>query len=272
MGQKSASSSRIRLALNAYSFNEPLSAGTMVLADVVEYCSVHGIDALDATGYYFSGYPTVPNDAYLYSLKRAAFLRGVSITGTGVRNDFAVPDAATRRRDVQMVKDWIEVASKLGASVIRVFSGRKVPDGYSFEQALSWMAADLKECAAQGERHGVLVGLQNHHDFLKTAAETIRVVDAVGSDWFRVILDVGSLRQGDPYAEIEKLLPYAVSWQLKESVWYGDREAPVDLDRIKKIIDKAGYQGMVPIETLGAGDPRVKVARFLERVRKAFAL
>jgi hypothetical protein len=63
-----------------------------------------------------------------------------------------------------------------------------------------------------------------------------------------------------------------VSWQLKESVWYGDREAPVDLDRIKKIIDKAGYQGMVPIETLGAGDPRVKVARFLERVRKAFAL
>jgi hypothetical protein len=96
--------SRIRLALNAYSFEAPLRAGSMTLEDVVHFCAEHGIDALDATGYYFRGYPKVPSDDYIYRLKRMAFVDGVAITGTGVRNDFAVVDPAARRNDVQVVK------------------------------------------------------------------------------------------------------------------------------------------------------------------------
>ncbi len=70
--------------------------------------------------------PPRPPDEYIYNLKKTAFLNGgVQLGGTGVRNDFAVPDAAARKRDVQMVKDWIEVASKLGAPVIRDFLRRK---------------------------------------------------------------------------------------------------------------------------------------------------
>jgi sugar phosphate isomerase/epimerase len=264
--------SRIKLALNAYSFERPLRAASMTLEDVIDFCAEHGIDALDATGYYFPGYPNVPADDYVYRLKRKAFVNGVAITGTGVRNDFAVVDSAARRSDVQMVKDWIDVAQKLGASVIRVFAGRRVPEGGTFEKTLEWMVPNLKECADYGKQRGVIVGLQHHDDFIRTAAETIRIVNAVDSDWFGVILDVGSLRQGDPYTEIEKLLPYAVSWQLKETVWYGAKETPVDLARIKAIIEKGGYRGVLPIETLGAGDPRVKVPGFLEQVRKVFGV
>lgn len=262
--------SRIQLALNAYSFNQPLRSGAMTLEDLINYCAQHGIDALDATGYYFPAYPKLPADEYIYRLKRRAFVNGVKIIGTGVRNDFAAPDAAARSRDVQLVKDWIEVADKLGASIIRAFSGAKVQDAAAFDRALEWMVPLFKDCAAYGERHGVIIGLQNHDDFLKTASQTIRIAEAVNSEWFGVILDVGSLRQGDPYAEIERLLPYAVSWQLKESVWYGQKETPVDLAKIRAIIEKGGYRGYVPIETLGEGDPRVKVGRFFKRVRAVF--
>ncbi len=263
-----SSGARVRLGLNAYSFNEPLRAGTMTLDDLVDYCAQQGIDGLDATGYYFPGYPAVPDDAFLFRLKRLAFLNGVTITGTGVRNDFAVEDPAARRRDVQMVKNWTEAASKLGATVVRIFAGAKVPDGGSFDRTLEWMVPDIKACVDHGRQHGVIVGLQNHDDFLKTAGETIRLVEAVNSEWFGVVLDVGSLRQGDPYAEIEKLVPYAVTWQLKESVWQGGREVPTDVGRIKAIIDRAGYRGFLPIETLGPGDPREKLARFLPVVRR----
>ena len=132
------------------------------------------------------------------------------------------------------------------------------------------MVPDIQACVAHGREHGVIVGLQNHNDFLKTADETIRVVKAVNSEWFGVILDIGSLRQGDPYREVEKLLPYAVTWQLKEKVWYGEKEVTTDVARIKAIIDKGGYRGFLPIETLGAGDPRVKVAAFLADIRRSF--
>lgn len=260
----------VRIGLNSYSFDRPLRTGCLTLFDVVHYCAQHGIEALDATGYYFSGYPKVPADDYIYNLKHEALVNGVTVFGTGVRNDFSVPDAAARKDSVRLVKDWIEVAAKLGASLIRVFSGAGVPSGYNSDQVLEWMIPDFRECVAHGQRHGVVLGLQNHDDFLKMADETIRVVDAVNSKWFGVHLDVGSLRQRDPYTEIEKLVPYAVSWQLKENVGYGDKETPTDLRRVKAIIDKAGYRGFLPIETLSAGDPKVKVAKFLARVRAVF--
>jgi sugar phosphate isomerase/epimerase len=263
---------KLKLALNSYSFDKPLRAGSMTLEDIVHFCAQHRVDALDATGYYFPGYPKAPPDEYIYNLKKAAFLNGVQLSGTGVRNDFAVPDATARQSDVQMVKNWIEVASKLGAPVIRVFSGRTRPEGHTFEQVLEWMIPEFQECAEYGKRHGVILGLQQHNDFLKTADETIRVIEAVNSPWFGDILDVGSLRQNDPYTEIEKLVPYAVSWQLKENVGYGSKEVPTDLRRIKAIIDKIGYRGVLPFEALGSGDPSAKVASFLEQIRTVFAL
>jgi sugar phosphate isomerase/epimerase len=199
-----------------------------------------------------------------------AYLNGVTLSSTGVRNDFSLPDAARRKQEVQLVKDWTVVASKLGAPVIRVFSGANVPEGHTRESVLTWMAADFKECAAWGRQYGVILGLQNHNDFLKTAEQTIQLVKAVDSEWFGVILDIGSLRSADPYEEIEKLVPYAVSWQLKENVGYGTREVPTDLRKVKAAIDKVGYRGFLPIEALGAGDPREKVAKFIAQVRSVF--
>ena len=261
---------KLKLGLNAFSFDEPMRTGSMTLTDAVRFCARNGLDALDATAYYFPGYPKVPEDDFIYGLKRTAFVNGVAISGTGVRNDFAVPDASARSADVQMVKNWIEVASKLGAPVIRVFSGKERPAGYSFSQALKWMIADFKEVIAFGRQRGVVVALQPHNDFLKTSAETIRVIEAVNSPWFACILDIGSLRSSDPYAEIQKLVPYAVSWQIKENVWRNGKEEPTDLAKIKAIIDRSGYRGYVPFEALGTGNPMQDVSEFLTKIRQAF--
>lgn len=260
----------LKISLNGYSFNQPLRDGEMTLDDVIDYCAKHGFDAIDPTGYYFPGYPDVPSDEYIYHIKHKAFLNGLSISGTGVRNDFAVAEKAARQKDVQLVKDWIVVAQKLGAPVIRVFAGQKVPNGYYWDQTANWLVEDMKVCADFGQDHGVIVALQNHNDFLQTADETIKIVEAVASDWFGLMLDVGSLRTHDPYEEIEKLLPYAVSWQLKENVWYADKETPIELQKIKALVDKIGYRGFLPMETLGEGDPKIKVERFLSKVRSVF--
>jgi len=268
--QRLTPGTRIRIGLNAYSSNRPLMAGTMTIPDVLAYCAKNQIDGVDLTGYYFRGYPNAPTDDTIYSVKRAAFLNGVTITGTGVRNDFALTDPSSRRGHVQLVKDWIDVAAKLGSDMVRVFAGREVPKGFTFDQVLEWMVPAFQECAEYGAKRGVIVGLQHHDDFLKTADETIRVVERVGSPWFSVILDVGSLRQGDPYEEIEKLLPYASNWQIKEHVWYGAKKVDIDLPRLRKIIDRVGYRGFTPVEALGPGDPEQVVTAFLTKVRQAF--
>jgi len=261
---------RLKIGLNAYSFNRPLMAGKMTLEDVIDYCAAHDIDGVDTTGYYFPGYPHTPADGYIYNLKRRAYVNGVTISGTGVRNDFTITDPAALRAQIQLVKDWVEVSEKLGAAFVRVFSGPRLANGSSFGKVLETMIPAFRECADYGKNHGVIVALQPHDDFLKTADETIQVVQAVDSDWFSVVLDVGSLRQGDPYSEIQKLLPYACTWQIKEIVYVNGKAAPIDLAKIRSIIDKVGYRGFVPFEALGEGNPD-EVTAFLEKVRNAMA-
>lgn len=259
---------KLKTSLNAYSFNGPLMKGEMNLDDLLEYCAANQFEAVDITAYYFPGYPEVPSDEYLYHIKQKAFLLGLEISGTGVRNDFADPDPAKRKASVELVKKWIIASEKLGIPVIRVFSGVANTKDIPREKVVDYMVKDLKECAEFGKAHGIIVGIQNHHDFLKTADETIEIIKRVNSDWFGLILDIGSFRT-DPYKEIEKTISYAISWQLKENLYVDGVEQKTNLNKLMKIIQQSGYRGYIPLETLGAGDPKVKVAGFLKEIRAA---
>jgi sugar phosphate isomerase/epimerase len=277
---KPTAGARLKISLNAYCFNTallPAATGgkpAMTLFELLEFCARHDFDGVDPTGYYFPGYPKVPEDAFLYEFKRRAFQLGLGISGTGVRNNFASPDQDKRAADVQLVKDWIEVAARLGAPVIRVFAGAE-PEGHSRDEVLEWMVADLKRCVEHGRQHGVLVGIQNHGDFLKTADQVLQVVKLVNSEWFGVIVDTGNFQNGDPYAEIARVLPHAVNFQVKESPFGRDSKVRMDQKKLVQVVRAAGYRGYLPIETLVAPgqdyDPNVTVPRFLNELRQALA-
>jgi len=261
--------SKLKISLNSYSFNDPLRNGSITLSTLLDICAINGFDAVDLTAYYFPGYPAVPTDDFIYTLKKKAFLLGVDISGTGVRNDFTNPDENKRKEDILLVKKWIEVAEKLGAPVIRIFAGTQIPAGFTWEQVMMWMVKDIKECVAYGKQHGVIVAIQNHNDFIKTADQAQKIIEAVNSDWFGLVLDIGSYRSGDPYKQIEQTVKYAVNWQLKENMYVNGAEVKTDLNKVIGIIKASGYRGYLPIETLGAGDPAIKVPQFLAEVRKA---
>lgn len=263
---------RIKTSCNLYSFNGPLTRGEMTLEQVIEYCAEIGFDAVDPTGYYFKGYPAVPDDALIYRIKHLAFSLGLGISGTGVRNDFAVPDAAKRDADVGLVGRWVEVAAKLGAPVLRVFDGRAMPADVPKPTVMTWIVDGIQRCVAAAEARGVMIVLQNHNDALKDAADYLAIRERIPSPWFGLNVDIGSLRRtADPYAEVARLAPYAYTWQVKELVYRHDKEERVDLKQIASILRNARYRGYVPIETLGPGDAKQKVRTFLDEFRTAIA-
>lgn len=274
--------SEIKISLNAYSFNESLlnysknSVGKkMSLFDLIDWCSAQGFDGVDITGYYFPNYPQVPDDQLINEVKRYAHISGIDITGTGIRNNFTDPDPQKRAADVNHIKEWIDVASKLGAPVIRIFAGRVAADNTkSWEEIADYMVESIKECVEYGKKKGVIIGIQNHADFLKTADETIKIVKKVNSKWFGVIVDTGSFLTPDPYVDIEKVMPYAVNYQLKESVFGAKSGIPIDLIRVMKIVKNSGYRGYLPVETLSnfgnkKYDPYSELPVFLKKVKKA---
>jgi sugar phosphate isomerase/epimerase len=261
----------LKTSLNAYSFNKSLTNGSMSIDELIEFCSATGFDGVDITAYYFKGYPEIPPDDYLFDIKRKAFKAGLEITGTGVRNDFTIADKAKREGEVQLVKNWIEAASKIGASVLRIFAGTQKNEGIPREQVTEWMLRDIQTCVDYGKQHGVIIGMQNHNDFIQTADQIISIVETINSPWFGIILDIGSYRINEPFAEIEKSIRHAVNWQVKEKMFINGTEADTDLNKLINMIKTSGYRGYLPIETLGEGDPKIKVQALFEKIQKALS-
>ncbi len=260
---------RVKISLNSYSFNRPLVSGEMTMDDMLDFAAQTGFEGIDLTGYYFPGYPAVPSDEYIYHIKRKAFRLGIEICGSGVRNNFAQADPAAREAAMKHVKEWILVASKLGGQTLRIFAGDNVPTGYSREETLQWVVGCIKECADYGRQHGIVLAIQNHNDFLKTAAQVEELLQAVNSDWVGLMLDIGSYRT-DPYTEIRQTIQYAITWQIKEEIYINGKATKTDLDQIKTIINNSTYRGYLPIETLGEGDPKQKIAVMFQEVKKRF--
>jgi len=282
---------KLKISLNAYSFAKLLNdynktGKGMSLFDLLDFCAKYNFDAVDATAYYFPGYPEkLPPDSFIYEFKRRAFELGLDISGTGVRNHFTVADKKIRAESVQHIKDWIEVAAKLGAPVIRVFADTQkrglswnspeVAGNATREEVEEWIAENLHECAEHGKKYGVIVGVQNHGDFLKTADDLISLIKHVDSDWCGAIVDTGYFKTEDPYIDMAKAAPYAVNWQIKTSPFGQDSDIHIDLKRLIKIIKDSGYRGYLPIETLArrngniAYNPYEEVPKFLNELREA---
>ena len=260
------SGKKYKLSLNVYSFNQPLRNGTLNISDLLDFSANTGFDGVDLTGYYFPGYPQVPSDDYIYSVKKKAFSLGLYINGTGVRNDFTWADPARRSTEKKLVRDWIVVAQKLGAPSLRIFTVNLSKENYLWEERAKWIAEDIRECAEFGKKHGVMMALQNHNDFIRDASEIEKLLKMIDHDWVGLMLDIGSYHVEDPYAEIARNANYAISWQLKERIFIDDKQTDTDYYKIKDIIIQCGYKGYLPIETLGEGDPVFKVQTLFNKV------
>ncbi len=279
----------LRPSLNAYSFLELLNANAkdktkgLDLFGVCDFCAEVGFDAVDVTGYFFPGYPKPPADDYLVRLKRHAFNLGLALSGTGVRNDFTAADPAVRAEGVRRIKDWIEVAAKLGAPTVRAFADSQ-PPFRNWQQAAggapratveAYLADALRECAEHGKKFGVIVAVQNHGDFINTGAEHLGLLRRVDHEWCAAMVDTGKYLTPDPYADIALLAPYAVNWQIKENL-RSEPDAPrTDLRKLVGIIRRSGYRGYLPIETLAMRRPgydsRVEITRLFRELQAALA-
>lgn len=202
----------LKTSLNAYSFNNMLNdhlqhrGPGVTLPQVLEFAAQCKFQGFDATGYYFPGYPEKARDSYVDELRRRAADLGIGISGTGVRDNLTTSDKVVRAASVQHIKEWVEVAARLGAPVIRVFADtqmramtwQETAKGYTREQVQEWIAAGLKECADHGRQYGVCIGVQNHGDFLQTGEQLMALIGAVNSDWCKPIVDTGHFKAKYP--------------------------------------------------------------------------
>jgi sugar phosphate isomerase/epimerase len=260
---------RLRLSLAAYSMRQYLAPKAdeprkMDLFDFVDYCHQQGLAGAELTSYYF---PQVVSQDYLLKLKRHCHLRGVSISGGAIRNDFCQMDESKVAADIEHTKKWIDHYALLGAPAIRIFAGKENP-GEELAVTLARCANNCEIACAYAAEKGVMLALENHGGVTALADSLVTMVKQIDSNAFGVNFDSGNFRSElDPYAELEKIAPYAVNAQIKVEIHRNGKSAETDLERVVKILRDSGYSGWVALEYEAKEPPIEAIPRWLDRLQ-----
>jgi sugar phosphate isomerase/epimerase len=271
---------KLRLSMAAYSFRKYFRDSSVARTDAVpedqridlfrfvDVCAENGCDGAELTAYFF---PADADTGYLARLRRHAFLRGVSISGTAVGNNFTHPIGPKRDEQVAMVKKWIDRAAILGAPHIRVFAGEP-PKDVTFADGKKNCIAALEECCAYAGNHGIFLGIENHHGIVTKTDELLDIVRTVQSPWLGINLDSANFHTADPYTDFERCAPYAVNVQVKAEIFPGGKGAgagvPSDFGRLTKILREARYQGWFVLEYESAEDAWKRVPTLLAELKR----
>jgi len=257
---------RMKLSLAAYSFREVLTGPkkSMTLDDFVDRAAAWDLDAVEPTSYYF---PDPPTPEYCRGLRRHAFLLGLGISGTAVRNTFTYPPGRELDKEIAHVKRWTDLAVDLGAPTIRIFAG-DLQKGTTEAQARGWCIQAIQECCEYAGQRGIILALENHGGIVSTVEQLLSIVTAVKSDWFGVNLDTGNFRSADPYGDLAKAAPYAVVAQIKTEISPSSVRQQADLARVIGLLRDSGYRGFVVLEYEAPEDPFVAVPRYLKELRR----
>lgn len=272
-----------RIAVSTYSFFRFREGSRLTIPECIDTAARMGFDAVELLLVQMED----TSDSALQNLKRQALVNGLDLCGMSTHQGFLRPDPQYRDENVDKTIGQIELAAKLGIPTIRVNTGRwgtsasfeelmnnkgiepRLP-GWTDDDGFKWVIDSLTRCLPAAEKHGVVLGLENHWGLGRTAAGVLRIVEAIDSPWLRVTMDTGNFFE-DRHQQLEMLAPETVFVQAKTyfggGVYYS---LEMDYDRVARILQNAGYRGYISLEFEGQEDPMTAVPRSLELLRKAF--
>lgn len=266
---KRTGKSLIKLSLAAYSFRKYLefkgtNKPTMTLEQFAEYASEQGLGAIEPTSYYF------PDTSKEFFPKYKAFCTklGLDISGSAVGNNFCIPDAAKLKEQMTSVNEWVERCSILGCKTIRIFAGT-IAKGDTEEKAKERCINAIGQACDYAAKFGVILALENHGGITASVEQILSIVKSINHPYFGVNLDTGNFHTADPYGDLAKLAPYAVTVQVKTEIQKaGQKKEDADLKKLVEMLKAVNYRGYMALEYEANEEPKIGVPKALEELKK----
>jgi sugar phosphate isomerase/epimerase len=258
----------IRLSLAGYSFRQALDLRrkppTLTYDGFIDLTASLPFDAVELTEYYFP--QTTP--AYLGQLKGRCTRLGLDISGTAIRTDFCVNNGTRLKEQIDHCKRWIEHTSRLGGKTVRIFGGT-VAKNDKEDRARRQCVDAIQQCCEHAGQFGIYLALENHGGITGTSEQMLALVRGIKSDWFGVNLDTGNFHTKNPYADLERLAPYAIVVQIKTEIQRAGRKPEeADLKRLMQMLRTVNYRGYVVLEYEAAEDAKTAVPRYARILRE----
>lgn len=179
------------------------------------------------------------------------------------------PDPAVRKATADYLADLVALCRDLGGSLL-VFGSpqqRSIPEGVSTDDASRYAVEVFQRVLPALERREVTLCLEPlgpaETDFLNTAAETVRMIEEIGSPWCRLHLDVKAMTtESATVPEILRshcrlLHHFHANDPNKLGPGFGD----VDFVPILEALGQVDYRGWISVEVFDYSPGPERIAR-----------
>lgn len=266
----------MKLAVSAYSFYQYIGQGKMSIYDTVDKAAEMGFCAIE-----FLDMPGGSLDEQKESAKKLKALAKdakIDICAYTIGAELFKGDVEADKREVERLKAQAEIASVLGAKIMRhdvCYNLKKSGKGRSFDLMLPTIAENARIITEYAKGLGIRTCVENHGYIAQDSDRLERLFCAVDHDNFGLLVDIGNFVcvDEDNATAVSRLAPYAIHVHAKDMYysrefkygWGQTRgcnyfagaavgQGDVDVKKCIEILRRAGYDGYLSVEYEGADD------------------
>ncbi|WP_052475999.1 sugar phosphate isomerase/epimerase family protein [Cohnella kolymensis] len=186
----------------------------------------------------------------LRDLKNVAEISGVQPASLLLDfGDLSTPDPLRTHADLQLYKQWIDIAAKAGFQRVRIPAGESAAHD---EAALKQAAAGLCELAEYGADAGVRVVTENLGELLSTSENCLKLLGMCHGK-IGLTVDFGNFKR-NKYEQLAEIMPYAETVHAKASADKHGIIAEEDFRRCIELCRQSGFKGPLSLTYLGSGN------------------
>jgi len=229
--------------------NNRFGSGSLTLLDLPAAARAAGIGLLDVCHFHF---PRTDAD-YLRQLSDRMAAAGVQLLTLLVdEGDISTADTAARERDLASMRDWIDIAARLGARYVRVIAGEQ--DAGPNDDAVQRSAAGLSTLARYAQERSVGLLIENFRPLAMSHDNLLALLDATKGT-VGLVADFGNYKGPEKYGVLRAILPRATTIHAHASVeWMRPGATDEgDLQRCLALSRAAGFAGAYVL--IFDGDP-----------------
>jgi len=247
---------KFRISLAQWSLHRAIQSGKLTNLDFPKVARGFGIEGLE----FVNGLWAAPTAGYLRRLKRNMESTNTKCVLTMVDDEGLMghSSAAERQKAVRNHHKWVDYTAELGGHSIRCnMHGEKQPATQAeIDSFIGYCSESFASLCDYAAKQKINIIIENHGGISSNPDVLVALMKKTNLPNFGLLPDFGNFPPGtDKYEAVRKMMPYAkgVSFKCHEFGPDGN-ETGIDMHRMMKIVDEAGYRGWVGIEFEGKGD------------------
>lgn len=280
---------KMKIGLSVYSFYEDLSDNKITFVDVAGYAAEIGYSGIELADFIFPYDGDRPG--YAKALKKTCEEVKLPVCGYVATGDFFREDLDA---EITRLKGEIDIAKILGApTVCIVFMDNFRPLYFTVEQCLSRAVQGIRALAEYARLNDVILTTENVGRVFLDSIRLEQLIDRVGYDNFRILVDTGNLSDGDEDSAeaLGRIAHLAAQVHFKDyhvkdgsalypgDGWYVTRggnyirgaivgHGDIPLMKCLKTLKETGYDGWLVVEFDGIENPKLAVQMCLKNIER----